>query len=467
MDEVVASCVDAGPTLRSLRPSANKIATTAGEVWANDHHDSTSSAISSATPPIAPSTNSQQSAPWPPDMGSSSILEKLSFQSRMGGQPQHYFVFNPGDLYPVTLPASGKKVFVARDAKLVRLIMTDSRFSLARLNSREDTVTGTGYQSPSGMLRLDVPDIRRIRHGMISLFSEQNIAPWRQDVEKIADDLISKLLDGHPAPDLNRRYFEPFVVRAVALSAGITEDESDKLYGFSNRVLVRVENFEDRARICAAWSELYEYSGELIDKKLSDPDDRLLSRIFAELKKTCLSHDEIVATSGTILAGFYTPFGILSVCAVELFRHPDVVKVCQNEPTLWQLTVEELMRYKAHFNFFLPRVATEDITLGEVNICAGQVVLPSLHAAATDPNSFACPNVFHIDRNRARCNIVFGAGPHFCPGAALSRQWLQVGLERLFATLPGLRLAKPYSDLQWQPGSISMPDEVPVTWDRG
>lgn len=431
MGEVVAPCADAGQTPRSPSRPANKAAS---------------------------------SAPWSPDMGVPT-LEKLSFQSRTGGKPQDYFDFSPDVLYPVSLPASDKRVLVVRDARMVRLIMTDSRFSLARLEPSEDTVTGTGYQSCNGMLRQDVPHIRRTRHGIMSHFSEQSIAPWRHDVEEVADDLISKLLDGCQPPDLNKRYFEPFIVKAVALSAGITEDESDKLYGFSNRVLVRVESADDRARICAAWGELYEYSSELIDRKLRDPDDRLLSRIFAEFKNTRLCHDEIVAASGTILAGFYTPFGILSVCAVELFRHPDVVKACQNEPRLWGRTVEELMRYKAHFNFFLPRVATEDVTLGEVDIRAGQVVLPSIHAAATDPNSFTRPNVFSIDRNRARCNIVFGAGPHFCPGAALSRQWLQVGLERLFITLPGLRLAKPYRELQWQPGSISMPHEVPVTWD--
>jgi cytochrome P450 len=416
-------------------------------------------------PSSAPPTTSQHSAPWPSDFGATTV-EKLSFQSRIGGKPQHYFDFSPGDLYPVTLPASGKMVFVARDARIVRLIMTDSRFSLARLDPSEDTVTGTGYQSCSGMLRQDVPHIRRIRHEIIPHFSEQNIALWRKEIEEVADDLISKLRGVHQTPDLNKRYFEPFIARAVALSVGIAKDESDKLYGFSNRVLVRVENADDRARICAAWNELYEYSSELIHGKLGNPDDRLLSTIVTALRNTGLCHDEIVAASGTILAGFYTPFGILSVCAVELFRHPDVVKVCQNEPRLWGRTVEELMRYKAHFNFFLPRVATEDVRLGQVGIRAGQVVLPSIHAAATDPNSFPRPNVFDVNRAPARCNIVFGAGPHFCPGAALSRQWLQVGLERLFTTLRGLRLAKPYSDLEWQPGSISMPREVPVTWDR-
>jgi cytochrome P450 len=397
-------------------------------------------------------------------MTSAPTLEKLSFQPRIDGNPQRYFDSSPDGLYPIMLPASGKKILVVRDAKTVRLIMTDSRFSLAELDPNEDTVTGSGYQSSSGMLRQDVPHIRRIRHGIISLFSEQSIAPWRKEVEEVADDLISKLSEGHQPPDLNKRYFEPLVVRAVGLSAGITKDESEKLYDFSNRVLVRVETTEDRAEICKAWRELYDYGSDLISKKLSDPDDRLLSKVFTKLVNTHLSDDEMVAASGTILAGFYTPFGILSVSAVELLRHPDVVEACQKEPRLWERTVDELMRYKAHFNFFLPRVATEDVTLGDVTILAGQVVLPSLHAAVTDQASFPDPNVFDTHRAQARTNIVFGAGPHFCPGAALSRQWLQVGLERLFTTLPSLRLTKPYSDLKWLPGSISMPKEVPVTW---
>ncbi|MGH3550914.1 MAG: cytochrome P450 [Pseudonocardiaceae bacterium] len=399
-------------------------------------------------------------------MTSAPAHEEFSFQPQIDGKPQCYFNFSSDGLYPVTLPVSKKSVLVVRDAKTVHRVMTDPRFSLAGLDPSEDTVTGTGYQSSSGMLRQDVPCIRRIRHGIIPLFSERSVAPWREEVEEVADHLISKLPNGVQPPDLNKRYFEPLVVQAVALSAGITKDESDTLYGFSNRVLVRVETTEDRARISEAWRELYDYSSDLIERKLGDPDDRLLSKVSAEFKTADLSDEEIVAASGTILAGFYTPYGILSVSAVEILQHPDVVEACKKEPILWGRAINELMRYKAHFNFFLPRVATEDVTLGHVDIRAGQVVLPSLHAAVTDPESFADPSVLNIHRVQSQCNIIFGAGPHFCPGAALSRQWVRVGLERLFTTLPGLRLTTPYSDLKWQPGSISMPKEVPVTWDN-
>jgi biflaviolin synthase len=389
---------------------------------------------------------------------------ELSFQPLENGNPQRYFNFSADGLFPIMLPASKKRGFVVRDAKMVRLVMADPRFSLAGLDPQEDTVTGTGHQSPDGMLRLDAPRIRHIRRRITPLFSERRIAPWHSGVEKIADSLIAGLRNGCRPVDLNKQYFEPLVVRAVALSAGIALDESCRLYNFSNRVLVRVESSQDEPEIGTAWCELYNYIGRLLNEKSADPDDGLLSTIFRELKKAHLSDQEIVAASGTILAGFYTPYGILSVSAVELFQHPDVAEACRKDPGLWAQVGDELMRHKAHFNFFLPRLATKDVTLGGEKICAGQVLLPSLHAAATDPNLFSTPSVFNVHRVQPQCSIVFGAGPHFCPGAALSRQWLQVSLERLFTTLPGLRLAGSYHDLEWQAGSISMPRQVLVTW---
>ena len=391
--------------------------------------------------------------------------KELSFQPLANGSPQSYFDFSRDGLLPIALPVSKKTVFIARDAETVRLIMTDPRFSLARLDPEEDSVTGTGYQSPDGLLRLDVPRIRNIRRRITPLFSERGIAPWRAEVEKIADVLLGELRHTRQPHDLNKQYFEPFVVRAVALSAGITLDESSTLYDFSNRVLVRVEAPQDEARISTAWQELYDYSSDLVNEKLDNPDDGLVSKISAELKKACFDDREIVAALGTVLAGFYTPYGILSVSAVELFQHPDVVEACKKDPTLWGRATDELMRRKAHFNFFLPRVAIEDVMSGREEIFAGQVLLPSLHAAVTDPDLFASPDVYSAHRARARCNIVFGAGPHFCLGAALSRQWLQVSLERLFTTLPGLRLAGSCGDLEWQAGSISMPKQVLVIWD--
>jgi len=62
-----------------------------------------------------------------------------------------------------------------------------------------------------------------------------------------------------------------------------------------------------------------------------------------------------------------------------------------------------------------PRIALEDIRIGDVEIAAGQVVLPSLTAAAHDPKRVKCPGEVDILQAAPR-KIVFGAGSHLCPG---------------------------------------------------
>jgi cytochrome P450 len=95
------------------------------------------------------------------------------------------------------------------------------------------------------------------------------------------------------------------------------------------------------------------------------------------------------------------------------------------------------------FPIALPRIALADTWLGGRHITTGTTVLPSLIAAAHDgPPSPSIP---------------FGAGPHYCPGAALARVWLCAALEAFFGTFPRARLA---GDLNWQPGTLSVPREI-------
>jgi cytochrome P450 len=93
----------------------------------------------------------------------------------------------------------------------------------------------------------------------------------------------------------------------------------------------------------------------------------------------------------------------------------------------------------------LPRVVLADTQLGGRLITRGTVVLPSLIAAARDLS------------RPAPCNIAFGAGPHFCPGAALTRSWLACALAGFFEAFPKARLA---GRLEWQPGTLSVPREI-------
>lgn len=76
------------------------------------------------------------------------------------------------------------------------------------------------------------------------------------------------------------------------------------------------------------------------------------------------------------------------------------------------------------------RVATRAVTLGGENIAEREQVVLNWTAANRDPLVFGDPDRYDPVGN-ADANLVFGAGPHACPGRALTLMELRVMLEEL------------------------------------
>jgi cytochrome P450 len=62
-------------------------------------------------------------------------------------------------------------------------------------------------------------------------------------------------------------------------------------------------------------------------------------------------------------------------------------------------------------------------------------------AANRDPAVFDAPDQYRFTRANAADHLSFGAGRHFCLGAALARLETRLALEALLDRCPGLELA--------------------------
>jgi cytochrome P450 len=100
--------------------------------------------------------------------------------------------------------------------------------------------------------------------------------------------------------------------------------------------------------------------------------------------------------------------------------------------------------------------ASENIVYRDVRSPAGTLVSTSLAGANRDPEAFEDPDVFDITRERDTAQMTFGAGIHFCMGAALARAELQ---ERRYpfwrAAWPGLVRS---GEIEWKPRSSASGD---------
>ena len=102
--------------------------------------------------------------------------------------------------------------------------------------------------------------------------------------------------------------------------------------------------------------------------------------------------------------------------------------------------IEEILRIDDPF-VANRRVATRAVSLGGEDIAEGEQVLLNWTAANRDPLVFEDPDRFDPEGN-AGSNLVFGIGPHVCPGRALTLMELRVMLEELLSRTTWIELAQ-------------------------
>jgi cytochrome P450 len=100
--------------------------------------------------------------------------------------------------------------------------------------------------------------------------------------------------------------------------------------------------------------------------------------------------------------------------------------------------VEEVLRYDTPAHVFI-RVAGKDTEFLGVPLQEGQLVAVLTGAANRDPQRFAVPDLFDPARPDNQ-PISFGAGAHYCLGAALARTEAQLALPMVVDRFPALAL---------------------------
>jgi cytochrome P450 len=203
----------------------------------------------------------------------------------------------------------------------------------------------------------------------------------------------------------------------------------------------------------------------MIAERRADPRADLLSDLIAiEEEGDRLSTDEMTMLAQAVLmAGTDTTRNQLA-CAVALFtEHPDQWALLAEKPELAPRAVEESMRYLGAVRG-TARFASEDIVYRNVLFPAGTLVSMSLAGANRDPEVWEDPNVFDITKERDAAHMTFGAGIHFCMGAALARAELQEALPLLAQRMPGLARN---GEVEWKPSTFGIwgPSRLPLRFE--
>lgn len=348
-------------------------------------------------------------------------------------------------------PVGGDPMLVLRrSADVVRSLVDGTHFAMAGVSGTGELhaspLTGAEMQSPDGgLLNMNAPGLLAYRRRINHLFTPRAAEPTRPAIHALAAWWAAGLA-GRRAADVMTGFAEPFTAAAVCSAMGVPASDWGQVLEFSRVAFAVVPAPAAVGHVAAAWESLYDYYGSLVAVKRAQPDGTLISRMVSALDGFTAS--QVTHVIGTVSNGFGAVLPVLAVALAEVAQRPQVIAACLRGERTWVSVADQLLRLRTIFPVALPRVVLADTQLGGRHVTRGTVVLPSLIAAAHDPS------------RPAPCTIAFGAGPHFCPGAALTRLWLACALAGFFEAFPKAALA---GRLAWQPGTLSVPREIVLT----
>lgn len=331
-----------------------------------------------------------------------------------------------------------------------------------RLSSRfwQDTIGHVWGQTIIGM---DGAEHRRHRGLISQAFTRKALNRWQETAIQPAIHGLIDRFERTASADLYREFTLLFPVYIITEMMGLPYDDIQRFNTWAGETIAV---FYDHDRARDASRNLENYLSPLIEERRgSDGEDLITLLANAELDGSRLETIEIVSFLRLLLpAGGETTARSTASMLLGLLQNPDQLQAVVTDRALLPQAIEEGLRWEPPL-MSINRIATDDLTLGGVDIPRGSVLEVSLGAANRDHTRWDHADSFDIFREK-KPHIAFAWGVHTCLGAHLARAEMSAALTALFDRLPGLRL-DPESGHEARVQGIGLraPNKVPVVFD--
>ena len=290
----------------------------------------------------------------------------------------------------------------------------------------------------ANMLTCDPPQHSRLSSIMKPPFlSSGRSGPFVADeLGPFADGILDEIeADGF---DVMTAYAQPLSAGALAMVLGLDHHGVETMWRWCEGLCADIANFENDPSLTAQANAVKAELGAAIEERIAAANNADNSAIARFVQGGATPVEIVNNVRLMISGGINEPRDGIGLVTWVLLTHPELRTRVEAEPTKLRRLIEEVFRVYSPVGT-ATRQTTRDVQLSGVTIPKGALVAGVLRSINLDETHWSNPTTIDLDR-REGGHAAFALGAHRCLGEWLGRQEVKVGVERLFARFPNLRI---------------------------
>ncbi len=308
------------------------------------------------------------------------------------------------------------------------------------------------------MMRRDGADHLRERQILFPALSPRTVAQhWKPTFEAATREVLETLRPRGRC-DLARDFAMPVSAEALKAITGLSTMTAEEMDGASQGMIDGCANYAGDAEVEAGCRAATALIDAHIDRQRADPPAR--SALAVQLEADLPMENTRANVKLIISGGQNEPRDAIAGTVWALLANPGQLDMVRSGAATWQQAFAEYVRLQSPIGMS-PRRTAREFEINGLAVEPDSRVFLMFSSAGRDEAYFDDADRYDLTRDTSS-SIPFGAGPHFCAGAAASRCLIsEVALPMLFDALPALELDGEVSFHGW---AFRGPVAVPVRW---
>ena len=314
------------------------------------------------------------------------------------------------------------------------------------------------------MMRKDGDEHRRERFVYYPTISPRKVEQvWSALFEQLADAVLDDFEESGSV-DLVPDYATAVSGEALKAVTGLTQVRFQDLNAWSQAMIDGVANYTGNPELESRCHDATAAIDAAISERLPEIKQQSDYSLLSVMTEAGMPEEMVRANIKlTISGGQNEPRDAIAGAIWALLTHPDQLDLALSGEVSWLQVFEEYCRWIAPIGMSPRRVAVEH-TYGGVVFEPEERVFFMFGSGNRDEQYFDEPDRFDVTRDTT-ASLHFGAGPHFCAGAAASRSLVgDVALPKIFERLDNLEIDLGSAPVEFGGWAFRGPLRLPVTW---